>query len=68
MPFILSQPIQALEHASFHKMIGIVARTSKGVTIPNCRAARDEVINMFKTQMTHLKNRFKGALSMQCAC
>ena len=59
MPFILSKPIQALEHASFHKMISIAARASKGVTIPNRRATRDEVINMFKTQMTHLKNRFK---------
>jgi hypothetical protein len=41
MPFILSKPIQALEHASFHKMIGIAARASKGVTIPNRRATRD---------------------------
>ena len=59
MPFIPSKPIQALEHASFHKMIGIAARASKGITIPNRKATQDEVINMFKTQMTHLKNHFK---------
>jgi hypothetical protein len=52
MPFIPSKPIQALEHASFHKMIDIAARASKGVTIPNRKATRDELINMFKTQMT----------------
>jgi hypothetical protein len=56
MPFILSKPIQALEHASFHKMIGIAARASKGITISNRKATRDEVLNMFKTQMTHLNS------------
>jgi hypothetical protein len=40
-------------------MIGIAARASKGVTIPNRKATRDEVINMFKMQMIHLKNHFK---------
>lgn len=59
MPFLPSKPIQALEHASFHKMISIAARASKGVTIPNRKATRDEAINMFKMQMTHLKDRFK---------
>ena len=53
-----SKPLQALEHPSFQKMIGIAARANKGVTIPNRKATREETMSMFKTQMTHLKNRF----------
>jgi hypothetical protein len=59
MSFLPSKPLQALEHPSFKKMIGIAARASKGMTIPNRKATRDVTINMFETQMTHLKNRFK---------
>lgn len=56
--FLESKPLQALEHPSFHKMIGIAARATNGVTIPNRKATRDEIMDMFKTQMSHLKNHF----------
>ena len=39
-------------------MMGIAARATNGVTIPNRKATREEIVNMFRTQMTHLKNRF----------
>jgi hypothetical protein len=53
------KPIQALEHPSFHKMIGIAARATKSVTIPNRKSTREEILSMFRTQMTQLKNRFE---------
>lgn len=58
-PFLYPKPIQALEHPSFHKMIGIAARATKSVTIPNRKSTREEILVMFRTQMTQLKNRFE---------
>jgi hypothetical protein len=39
-------------------MIGIAARATKGITIPNRKSTRGEIMSMFGTQMTHLKNIF----------
>jgi hypothetical protein len=59
MPILRSKPIQALEHPTFHKMISIAARaTASGVTIPNRKSTRGEIMAMFRTQMTQLRNRF----------
>jgi hypothetical protein len=52
------QPLQALEHPTFHKMINIAARATNGITIPNRKATRDEIMDLFNTQMIHLKTRF----------
>ena len=49
------QPLQALEHPAFHKMIDIAARATNGVTIPNRKATREEIMNMFRNQLTRLK-------------
>jgi hypothetical protein len=47
-------------------MIGIAARATNGVTIPNRKATRAEVMDMFKAQMTHLKNRFNVRSPLRC--
>ena len=51
------QPIQALEHPAFQKMVGIAARATNGIIIPNRKATRQEIMNMFKNQLIHLKKR-----------
>ena len=38
-------------------MISIAARATKGVTIPNRKSTREEIVGMFRMQMTQLKNR-----------
>jgi hypothetical protein len=38
-------------------MINIAARATNGITIPNRKATRREILDMFKNQMTHLKER-----------
>ncbi|KAF8129341.1 hypothetical protein EV363DRAFT_1169364, partial [Boletus edulis] len=52
-----SQPLQAVEHPSFKKMIDIASRANKGVIIPNRHASRQEILNLFKKQMASLKER-----------
>ncbi|KAF8957688.1 hypothetical protein BDZ97DRAFT_1669493 [Flammula alnicola] len=49
------QPIQALEHPSFQKMIDIAARGTKGVKIPNRKATRKHIINLFKKNLDNLR-------------
>lgn len=51
------QPIQALEHPSFQKMIQIAARATKPVNIPDRRQTRQGIINMFKQQLSSLRDR-----------
>ena len=56
------QPLQALEHPAFHKMIDIAACATNGVTIPNRKATREEIMNMFRNQLTRLKERLNVSL------
>ena len=42
------QPVQALDHPSFKKMIDVAARTTKGVKIPNRKATCKHIIELFK--------------------
>ena len=51
------QPISAFEHPSFQKMIHMASQATRGVKIPNRKQTRDEIIALFKTQMTKLKDR-----------
>ncbi|KZT01806.1 uncharacterized protein LAESUDRAFT_663215, partial [Laetiporus sulphureus 93-53] len=51
------QPIQALEHASFKKMIDVAAHATNGVEISNCKQLCHQVIDMFKRQMMKLWER-----------
>lgn len=53
----LLQPIQALEHPVFRNMIDIAARATEGVKIPNRKQTRREIIDMFKCNMTKLRER-----------
>jgi len=49
------QPIQAVDHPSFKKMIDVASRAPNGVSIPNRKATRHEIMDSFKTQMSKLK-------------
>ncbi|KAI0713035.1 hypothetical protein C8T65DRAFT_574198, partial [Cerioporus squamosus] len=51
------QPVQAFEHPAFKNMIDIAARATEGVKIPNCKATQREIIDMFKRNLTKLRNR-----------
>ncbi|TFK58436.1 hypothetical protein BDN72DRAFT_782099, partial [Pluteus cervinus] len=52
-----NQPIQALENPHFIHMINVASRATNGVKIPGRKATRDEIINMFNSQIQHLKSR-----------
>jgi hypothetical protein len=49
-----AQPIQALEHPSFKKMIQIAACVTNGVKIPDHKVTRKYIINLFKRNLTDL--------------
>ncbi|KAF9229375.1 hypothetical protein BS17DRAFT_688220, partial [Gyrodon lividus] len=49
-----NQPIQAIDHPSFRKMINIASQATKGVVIPNRKATQAEIIDIFKRQMMRL--------------
>ncbi|KAG1787686.1 uncharacterized protein HD556DRAFT_1246539, partial [Suillus plorans] len=49
------QPIQALEHPSFHLMIHVASRSTHGVKIPDRKVTRAEIIKMFQKQMKYLR-------------
>jgi hypothetical protein len=53
----ICQPIQALEHPAFKKMIDIAARATKGVKNLNRKQTREEIITLFRNQMKKLKDR-----------
>lgn len=51
------QPIQALEHLSFRKLVNIAARATNGVKIPDRRKTRAAIIDAFKQQLTAIRIR-----------
>ncbi|KAI0757827.1 hypothetical protein C8Q80DRAFT_1090595 [Daedaleopsis nitida] len=51
------QPLQALEHPSFKKMIHIAARSTEGVRIPNRKQTRAAIIDLFKKNLLKLRER-----------
>ncbi|KAG1836265.1 hypothetical protein DFJ58DRAFT_669806 [Suillus subalutaceus] len=53
---------QAVDHPSFKNMINIAARAINGVVLPNCNATRHDIMDLFKTQMTKLKDRLNVSL------
>ncbi|KAF8526667.1 hypothetical protein BU17DRAFT_40587, partial [Hysterangium stoloniferum] len=50
------QPIQALEHPAFQNMMNISAHAKDGVKIPNRKQTQQEIVNMFKAQLSKLHN------------
>src|ERR1700736_4606806 len=65
------QPIQAFEHPSFKMMIDIAMRAPNYISLPNRKATRQEILNMFKSQLTKLKDWLnspvvKGQVSLTC--
>lgn len=60
--FTTCQPIQALEHPKFKEMINIAARSTEGVHIPGRKATRTEIINLFKQQLSRLKEKLNVSL------
>jgi hypothetical protein len=51
------QPIQAVDHPSFKKMIDVASHATSGVSVPNRKATRREIMDSFKKQMSKLKER-----------
>ncbi|KAG2098456.1 uncharacterized protein F5147DRAFT_557572, partial [Suillus discolor] len=51
------QPIQALDHPNFHKLVDVASRATNGVKIPDRKVTRAEIIAMFQKQMKHLRER-----------
>ena len=51
------QPIQALEHPAFQKMVQNAARATREVNIPNRQHTRKDIISLFEEQMHSLKER-----------
>jgi hypothetical protein len=56
------QPLQALEHPAFKKMIDTSARATKGVKTPNRKQTRLDIITLFRNQMKRLKDRLNVRL------
>ncbi|KAN0118457.1 hypothetical protein V8E52_005187, partial [Russula decolorans] len=54
------QPIQALQHPKFQKMINVASRTTKYMTIPGRKATRAKIMHMFKDHLCGLKARLNG--------
>ena len=52
-----NQPIQALDHPKFKEMISVAARATHGVTVPNCKATRKHIIDLFKKKLADLRSR-----------
>ncbi|KAG2343225.1 hypothetical protein BDR05DRAFT_884694, partial [Suillus weaverae] len=52
-----SQPIQAVDHPSFKNMINIAAHAMNGMVLPNYNAMRHNIMDLFKAQMTKLKDQ-----------
>ncbi|PSR77950.1 hypothetical protein PHLCEN_2v7633, partial [Hermanssonia centrifuga] len=49
------QPLLALKHPTFEKIIDIAARARDSVEIPLCKVAREELLDMFRQRMSNLK-------------
>ena len=54
---IINQPLQALEHPSFRKMVSIAARATRGIKLDSRKQTRNAIMKTFKDQMTGLKER-----------
>ncbi|KAI6005576.1 hypothetical protein EDD15DRAFT_2119247, partial [Pisolithus albus] len=52
------QPIRALQHPAFTKMVEIASRAKNGIKIPSRRQTRQAVIDIFKTRLLDLRKRF----------
>jgi hypothetical protein len=52
----INQPIQALEHPKFKEMISVAARATHGVTIPNRKATRNYIMDLFQKNLTNLRS------------
>ncbi|RDB14951.1 putative AC transposase [Hypsizygus marmoreus] len=65
------QPLQALEHPKFIEMIDVASRATNGVKIPNRKATRQHIIDLFKKNLTDLQRRLSsdavsGEVSLTC--
>ncbi|KIK76068.1 hypothetical protein PAXRUDRAFT_171004 [Paxillus rubicundulus Ve08.2h10] len=64
-----NQPLQAVDHPSFKKMIYIASQATKGVVIPNHKVTCAEIIDLLKTQMMKLREHLNvSTVSQVVAC
>jgi len=54
---IINQPLQALEHPSFWKMIAIAARATRSIKLDSWKETRNAIMKTFKEQMKGLSER-----------
>ena len=57
--YIRMQPIQAPEHPAFLYMIRTAACTTDGIVIPDRHQTGQMIIDMFKRQLSALRDRLK---------
>ncbi|KAJ2981763.1 hypothetical protein NUW54_g10828 [Trametes sanguinea] len=55
------QPISAVDHPKFTRMIEVAAAAKEGVQIPNHKVARAEIMKMFQKEISGLKKRLNSA-------
>ncbi|KAG6904879.1 hypothetical protein DXG01_006492 [Tephrocybe rancida] len=65
------QPLSALEHPKFIEMIDVASQAPNGVKIPNCKATRQYIMDLFQKNIKNLRERFEsaavlGEVSMTC--
>ncbi|KAF9220281.1 hypothetical protein BS17DRAFT_715136, partial [Gyrodon lividus] len=58
-----NQPIQAMDHPSFKKMVNVASHATNRVIVPNRHTACCEIMDLFKKQMTHLREQLNVCLS-----
>ncbi|KZS88221.1 hypothetical protein SISNIDRAFT_418577 [Sistotremastrum niveocremeum HHB9708] len=51
------QPLSAMDHRQFRKMIHIASRATNGVRIPGRKQVRQEIMDAFRRQMREMKER-----------
>ncbi|KAG2365200.1 hypothetical protein BDR07DRAFT_1481578 [Suillus spraguei] len=55
-----NQPIHAVDHPSFKKMIDTASCATIGILIPNRKATQSEITSIFKQQMARLKEQLNS--------
>ncbi|KAF5337979.1 hypothetical protein D9758_014306 [Tetrapyrgos nigripes] len=66
-----NQPINAIHHPKFQNMIDIAAQATNGVKIPGRKATRRAIIDLFKKNISALRQRLlsdavQGTISITC--
>ncbi|KAI6004192.1 hypothetical protein EDD15DRAFT_2156344 [Pisolithus albus] len=53
------EPVHALQHPAFEKMISIASKATNGVDIPTWKQTRQKIIDLFKTNLRNLRKHLQ---------